>query len=46
MIAGAVELRHTDINPNFIFLHRTRYGLLRLFDRMEARVCFRNPYEY
>ena len=43
----AYELRkHMDINTNFIFLHRTRYGLLRLFEQMEARVCFRNPYEY
>jgi predicted unusual protein kinase regulating ubiquinone biosynthesis (AarF/ABC1/UbiB family) len=46
MMVNAVELRHMDINTNFIFLHRTRYGLLRLFDQMKARVCFRNPYEY
>jgi predicted unusual protein kinase regulating ubiquinone biosynthesis (AarF/ABC1/UbiB family) len=38
--------RHLNINSNFIFLHRTRYGLLRLFERMEARICFRNPYEW
>jgi len=37
---------HMNINSNFIFLHRTRYGLLRLFEQMEARVCFRNPYEW
>ncbi len=38
--------RTLRINPNFIFLDRTRYGLLRLFERMEARVCFRNGYEW
>ncbi len=43
----AFELRrHADLNTNFIFLHRTRYGLLRLFEQMGARVCFRNPYEH
>ena len=47
MMGHAFELRkHTDLNTNFIFLHRTRYGLLRLFERMGARVCFRNPFEY
>jgi predicted unusual protein kinase regulating ubiquinone biosynthesis (AarF/ABC1/UbiB family) len=47
MMARAFELRkHADLNTNFIFLHRTRYGLLRLFERMGARVCFRNAYEY
>ncbi len=43
----ALKMRtHMDLNPNFIFLHRTRYGLLRLFERMGARVSFRNSYEY
>lgn len=37
---------HMNINSNFIFLHRTRYGLLRLFEQMEARICFRNQYEW
>jgi len=47
MMARAFELRkHADLNTNFIFLHRTRYGLLRLFERMGARVCFRNAHEY
>ncbi len=47
MMAKSLELRkHVDLNTNFIFLHRTRYGLLRLFEQMEARVRFRNPYEY
>jgi len=38
--------QHMDFNPNFIFLDRTRYGLLRLFERMEAKVRIRNPYEW
>ena len=47
MMLQAIELRkHMHINTNFIFLHRTRYGLLRLFEQMGARVCFRNPYEH
>jgi len=47
MMVQAFELRkYVDLNTNFIFLHRTRYGLLRLFEQMGARVCFRNPYEY
>jgi len=44
---AALKMRtHMNLNPQFIFLHRTRYGLLRLFERMGARVSFRNPYEY
>lgn len=38
--------RYLIIHPDFIFLDRTRYGLLRLFERMGARVCFRNQYEW
>lgn len=38
--------RYMTIDPDFIFLDRTRYGLLRLFERMGARVCFRNIYEW
>lgn len=38
--------RYAQVNPNFIFLDRTRYGLLRLFEQMGARVCFRNSYEW
>lgn len=46
MMSQAFELsKHMDINTNFIFLHRTRYGMLRLFEQMGARVCFRNVYE-
>jgi predicted unusual protein kinase regulating ubiquinone biosynthesis (AarF/ABC1/UbiB family) len=38
--------RHMKVIPDFIFLDRTRYGLLRLFEMMGARVSFRNPYEW
>lgn len=38
--------RHLRINPDFIFLDRTRYGLLRIFEQMGARVAFRNSYEW
>lgn len=36
---------HFNLNPDFVFFDRTRYGLFRLFERMQARVKFRNPYE-
>lgn len=35
-----------NVNPDFVFLNRTRYGLLRLFELMGARVSFRNQYEW
>jgi hypothetical protein len=38
--------RHLRVNPDFIFLDRTRYGLLRIFEKMGARVSFRNPFEW
>jgi predicted unusual protein kinase regulating ubiquinone biosynthesis (AarF/ABC1/UbiB family) len=38
--------RHVNLNPEFIFLDRTRYGLLRLFEQMGARVRFRNTFEW
>jgi hypothetical protein len=38
--------RHMDMNPDFLFLDRTRYGLFRLFEQMGARVRIRNPYEW
>lgn len=38
--------RHLHINPDFIFLDRTRYGLLRIFEMLGARVRFRNSYEW
>jgi len=34
-----------SINSNFIFLDRTRYGLLRLFEKMGARIRVQNRYE-
>lgn len=38
--------RHLHVNPDFIFLDRTRYGLLRLYEQMGARVNFRSNYEW
>jgi predicted unusual protein kinase regulating ubiquinone biosynthesis (AarF/ABC1/UbiB family) len=38
--------RHLKVNSDFIFLDRTRYGLLRLYEQMGARVAFRNKYEW
>ena len=38
--------KYLRMNPEFIFLDRTRYGLLRIFEQMGARVKFRNPYEW
>lgn len=37
--------KHLDLNPDLIFLDRTRYGLLRLFEQMGAQVKFRNSSE-
>jgi len=37
---------HMDLNTNFVFLDRTRYGLLRLFETMGATVRIQNPYEW
>lgn len=45
MRQGFNLMRHMNGNTNFIFLNRTRYGLLRLFEMMGARVSFRNQYE-
>lgn len=38
--------RHINVNPDFIFLERTRYGLFRLFEQMRVSMPFRNPYEW
>ena len=38
--------RYAEVNPHFIFLDRTRYGLLRIFEQLGARVRFRNGYEW
>ncbi|BBD09282.1 ABC1 kinase family protein [Desulfovibrio ferrophilus] len=32
-------------NPDFVFLDRTRYGLLRIFEQFKCSVRLRNPYE-
>ncbi len=34
------------VNPDLIFLDRTRYGLLRIFEMLGARVGFRNIHEW
>ncbi len=34
------------VNPDLIFLDRTRYGLLRIFAMLGARVSFRNTFEW
>lgn len=38
--------RHINVNPDYIFLERTRYGLFRLFEQMAVKISFRNPYEW
>jgi predicted unusual protein kinase regulating ubiquinone biosynthesis (AarF/ABC1/UbiB family) len=38
--------RHFNVNPDVIFPDRTRYGLLRIFEMMGARLKFRNSYEW
>jgi predicted unusual protein kinase regulating ubiquinone biosynthesis (AarF/ABC1/UbiB family) len=44
---GMLRLRsHVEVNPHFVFLDRTRYGLLRLFESMHARVRMRNRFEW
>ena len=34
-----------EITPEFIFLDRTRYGLIRQFDKMKVKIKIQNPYE-
>jgi hypothetical protein len=38
--------KYLKVNTDFIFLDRTRYGLLRLYEKMGVRVAFRNKYEW
>jgi predicted unusual protein kinase regulating ubiquinone biosynthesis (AarF/ABC1/UbiB family) len=38
--------RHLAVNPQIIYLDRTRYGFLRVFQKMGARVNMRNSYEW
>jgi predicted unusual protein kinase regulating ubiquinone biosynthesis (AarF/ABC1/UbiB family) len=35
-----------DSNPEFVYLDRTRYGLIRLFEKMKARVRMKNSHEW
>jgi len=35
-----------DSNPEFVYLDRTRYGLIRLFEKMKARVRMKNGHEW
>lgn len=47
IMTGMIKYRdYLCVNPHFTFLNRTRYGLLRLYELMGARVSFRNPYEF
>ena len=38
--------RHFSMNPDMVFLDRTRYGLLRLYEMLGCRVRLRNEYEW
>jgi predicted unusual protein kinase regulating ubiquinone biosynthesis (AarF/ABC1/UbiB family) len=42
----ALRKHMKDVNTNFVYLHRTRYGLIRLFEMMKARVRMWNLYEW
>ncbi len=33
-------------NPEFVFLNRTRYGLFRIYERLQAKVKMKNRYEW
>ncbi|XXJ20174.1 ABC1 kinase family protein [Desulfovibrio caledoniensis] len=37
--------KHFVMNPDLVFLDRTRYGLLRIFEQLGCRISLRNPYE-
>ena len=37
--------KHLVMNPDFVFLDRTRYGLMRLFEQLKCRISLRNPHE-
>ncbi|MCJ2164210.1 MULTISPECIES: AarF/ABC1/UbiB kinase family protein [unclassified Pseudodesulfovibrio] len=45
MRAMLKQRRHFTMNPDLIFLDRTRYGLLRIFEQLKCRISLRNPYE-
>lgn len=48
MMYKVFELRKHihKMDMDFLYLHRTRYGLVRLFEQMKARVRIQNPYEW
>ena len=35
-----------NFTPEFIFIDRTRYGLIKLFEKMKVKIRIRNKYEY
>jgi predicted unusual protein kinase regulating ubiquinone biosynthesis (AarF/ABC1/UbiB family) len=37
--------KHIEMNPEFLFLERTRHGLLRLFEKLGAKLNLQNKYE-
>lgn len=37
--------KYLSANPEFVFLDRTRYGLLRIFEKLQCRIKLRNQYE-
>lgn len=38
--------KYFNSNPEFVFLDRTRYGLLRIYEQLKCRVRIRNPHEW
>lgn len=38
--------KHFNLNPEFVFLDRTRYGLLRIYEKLGCRLRIRNPFEW
>jgi len=38
--------KYFNSNPEFVFLDRTRYGLLRIFEQLKCRIRIRNPHEW
>ena len=34
-----------DMNPEFLFLERTRHGFLRIFEKLQANIRLKNKYE-
>jgi len=37
--------KYFTMNPDLVFLDRTRYGLMRIFEQLRCRITLRNPYE-